>query len=128
RSSIEIHAFLWCDDEIGNRLGAAILAAANRGVAVRIHKDRVAAVYEYSGGNRQSFFHKASRPTEKFQAWVLGISYGEKESKAERKEQKAGLRATRREAKLTKSLREFKRQQKLARRRKQTERRERLRQ
>lgn len=128
QTSIEIHAFLWCDDEIGNRLGVAILAAAERGVTVRIHKDRVAAVYEYSGGNNQSFFHKASRPTEKFQAWVLGISYGEKGSKAERKELKAGLRADRREAKLKKSLKAFRSEQKLARRRKQTERRERIRQ
>ncbi len=128
RSSIEIHAFLWCDDEIGNRLGAAVLEAAKRGVKVQIHKDRVAAVYEYSGGNNQSFFHKSSRPTEKFQAWVLGRTYGGKESKAERKEQKAELRADRREAKLQKGLKEFKRQQKLARRRRLTERRERVRQ
>ena len=46
RSSIEIHAFLWCDDEIGNKLGRAILEAADRGVKVKIHKDRVAAVYD----------------------------------------------------------------------------------
>jgi cardiolipin synthase len=81
RNSIEIHAFLWHDDEIGNKLGQAVLDAAQRGVTVLIHKDRVAAVYELSGGNNQSFFHKVSRPTEKLQAWVLDRTYGERQPK-----------------------------------------------
>ncbi len=85
--SIEIHAFLWHDDEIGNKLANAVLAAAERGVTVLIHKDRVAAVYELSGGNRQSFFHKKHKPTERLQAWVLDRTYGGKPvgPKAERK-------------------------------------------
>src|SRR5689334_4346363 len=48
--SIEIRAFLWRDDDAGNTLGRAILSAAERGVKVTIHKDRIAAVYEYTGG------------------------------------------------------------------------------
>ena len=48
--SVEIRAFLWRDDEAGNMLGAAVLAAANRGAKVAIHKDKIAAVYEYTGG------------------------------------------------------------------------------
>ncbi len=85
--SIEIHAFLWHDDEIGNKLAKAVLAAAERGVTVLIHKDRVAAVYELSGGNKQSFFHKKHKPTERLQAWVLDRTYGGKPvgPKAERK-------------------------------------------
>ncbi len=90
KSRIEIHAFLWHDDEIGNKLAKAVLTAADRGVTVLIHKDRVAAVYELSGGNKQSFFHKKNKPTERLQAWVLGRTYGEKETgpKAARKAKK----------------------------------------
>ncbi|RMH44730.1 MAG: phosphatidylserine/phosphatidylglycerophosphate/cardiolipin synthase family protein [Deltaproteobacteria bacterium] len=72
---IEMHAFLWHDDDTGNQLGRAVLRAADRGVKVHIRKDRVAAVYEHSGGNGQSFFHKRIRPAERFQAWVLGAAY-----------------------------------------------------
>ncbi len=73
--SIEIRAFLWRDDEAGNQLGEAVLEAADRGVKVTIHKDRIAAVYEYTGGNKQSFFHKRVDPIRGFQAWFLGAVY-----------------------------------------------------
>jgi cardiolipin synthase len=72
KRSIEIRAFLWRDDEAGNLLGEAVLAAADRGAQVTIHKDRIAAVYEYTGGNKQSFFHKRVDPIRGFQAWFLG--------------------------------------------------------
>lgn len=80
RSSIEVRAFLWRDDESGNRLGEAILAAAERGVKVQIQKDRIAAVYEYTGGNKQSFFHKRMLPTHRLQAWFLSTVYNAKGS------------------------------------------------
>src|ERR1044071_9958120 len=73
--SVEIRAFLWRDDEAGNLLGEAVLAAADRGAQVTIHKDRIAAVYEYTGGNKQSFFHKRVDPIRGFQAWFLGAVY-----------------------------------------------------
>jgi cardiolipin synthase len=73
--SVEIRAFLWRDDEAGNLIGAAVLAAAERGVQVLIHKDRIAAVYEYTGGNKQSFFHKRVDPIRGMQAWFLGAVY-----------------------------------------------------
>jgi cardiolipin synthase len=73
--SVEIRAFLWRDDEAGNMLGEAVLAAANRGAKVVIHKDKIAAVYEYTGGNKQSFFHKRVDPIRGFQAWFLGAVY-----------------------------------------------------
>jgi cardiolipin synthase len=73
--SLEIRAFLWRDDEAGNLLGEAVLGAAERGVEVVIHKDRIAAVYEYTGGNKQSFFHKQVDPIRGLQAWVLGAVY-----------------------------------------------------
>jgi cardiolipin synthase len=70
--SVEIRAFLWRDDEAGNMMAEAVLGAADRGVAVTIHKDRIAAVYEYTGGNKQSFFHKRVDPIRGIQAWFLG--------------------------------------------------------
>jgi cardiolipin synthase A/B len=75
KKSVEIRAFLWRDDEAGNLLGEAVLAAADRGAQVTIHKDRIAAVYEYTGGNKQSFFHKRVDPIRGFQAWFLGAVY-----------------------------------------------------
>jgi cardiolipin synthase len=73
--SVEIRAFLWRDDEAGNILGQAVLAAADRGAKVTIHKDKIAAVYEYTGGNKQSFFHKRVEAIRGFQAWFLGAVY-----------------------------------------------------
>jgi cardiolipin synthase A/B len=73
--SVEIRAFLWRDDEAGNVLGEAVLTAADRGASVTIHKDKIAAVYEYTGGNKQSFFHKRVDAIRGFQAWFLGAVY-----------------------------------------------------
>ncbi|MEO8842452.1 MAG: phosphatidylserine/phosphatidylglycerophosphate/cardiolipin synthase family protein [Kofleriaceae bacterium] len=75
KKSVEIRAFLWRDDEAGNLLGEAVLAAADRGANVIIHKDRIAAVYEYTGGNKQSFFHKRVDMVRGIQAWFLGAVY-----------------------------------------------------
>jgi cardiolipin synthase len=75
KKSVEIRAFLWRDDETGNLIGEAVLAAADRGAQITIHKDRIAAVYEYTGGNKQSFFHKRIDPIRGLQAWVLGAVY-----------------------------------------------------
>jgi cardiolipin synthase len=75
QKSVEIRAFLWRDDEAGNLLAKAVLEAADRGAKITIHKDRIAAVYEYTGGNKQSFFHKRVDPIRGFQAWFLGAVY-----------------------------------------------------
>src|ERR1043165_2715723 len=75
KKSVEIRAFLWRDDEAGNMMAEAVLAAADRGVKVTIHKDRIAAVYEYTGGNKQSFFHKREDSIRGLQAWFLGAVY-----------------------------------------------------
>ena len=77
---IYMRAFVWRDDEIGNRLGQALLDAANRGVSIDIEKDRIAAVYEYTGGTKQSFFHKKVHWTQGVQAWVLSSVYKSKGS------------------------------------------------
>lgn len=78
--SVDIRAFLWRDDDAGNLLGEAVLAAAERGAKVTIHKDRIAAVYEYAGGNKQSFFHKRVDPIRGVQAWFLGAVFRAKGS------------------------------------------------
>src|SRR4029079_4302578 len=78
--SVEIRAFLWRDDEAGNMLGDAVLAAANRGARVTIHKDKIAAVYEDAGGHKQSVFHKRVDPIRGFQAWFLGAVFRAKGS------------------------------------------------
>lgn len=78
--SVDIRAFLWRDDDAGNLLGEAVLAAADRGAKVTIHKDRIAAVYEYAGGNKQSFFHKRVDPIRGMQAWFLGAVFRAKGS------------------------------------------------
>ncbi len=75
KDSIYMRTFTWRDDETGNEIGEAVLRAASRGVSVHIKKDRVAAAYEYSAGNRQSFFHKKLDPGTRFQAWFLRQVY-----------------------------------------------------
>jgi cardiolipin synthase len=54
RQRVDMHMFVWRNDEIGNAVGEAVLAAADRGVAVRIRKDLGAIMYERVEMNRQS--------------------------------------------------------------------------
>lgn len=79
-TSIDVRVFIWRDDQSGNRFGRALLAAANRGVKVTIHKDRVGANYEYYEGSRQSFFHKAIAPVHRIQVEFLRLTRGGKGS------------------------------------------------
>ena len=58
RRRIFIRCFDWRDDPTGQMMAEAVLRAADRGVRVRILKDRVGANYEYWEGSNQSFFHK----------------------------------------------------------------------
>ena len=46
KESIYINMFIWRDDEIGNRVAAAVLGAADRGVKVNISVDRYGVVLE----------------------------------------------------------------------------------
>ncbi|MFQ5732228.1 MAG: phosphatidylserine/phosphatidylglycerophosphate/cardiolipin synthase family protein [Planctomycetaceae bacterium] len=56
--SVVIHMFVWRNDAIGNEIGREVLAAAERGVKVRIKKDVGAFMYERIEMNRKSFFNK----------------------------------------------------------------------
>ena len=46
KASIEINMFIWRDDNLGNRMAEAVLAAANRGVKVFLSIDRYGVVLE----------------------------------------------------------------------------------
>jgi len=74
--TIEMRCFEWRDDETGDLLGQALLAAADRGVSVTILKDRVGAAYEHLEGTKQSFFHKRIGLVPRLQTWSLMICYG----------------------------------------------------
>jgi cardiolipin synthase len=50
--------FIWRDDPFGNRIGQALLDAADRGVEVTVTKDLLGAIFELGEESRQSFFHK----------------------------------------------------------------------
>ena len=74
--SIEMRCFEWRDDETGDLLGRALLAAAERGVNVTILKDRVGMCYEHLEGTKQSFFHKRIGLVPRLQTWALMVCYG----------------------------------------------------
>jgi len=76
RRSIALRAFDWRDDATGQAVGHALLAAGERGVAVKILKDRVGMHYEYFEGNNQSLFHKDIDLRTRLSTWLLMASYG----------------------------------------------------
>ncbi len=75
RDSLYINMFIWRDDEIGNRMAAAVLAAAERGVHVHLSVDRYGAVLEKAEECRRSFFHKRQSAIERLKARVLARLY-----------------------------------------------------
>ncbi len=72
RQEIAIHMYVWRSDEIGNRVGHALLEAARRGVKVRILKDSGAMMYERIEMNRKSFFPR--EPSAGRRLWWKTIS------------------------------------------------------
>jgi cardiolipin synthase len=77
RRRVVIRAFHWRDDETGELVGRALLRAAERGVQIEIHKDRVGMHYEYFEGNKQSFFHKKIGLKARLATWLLMASYAQ---------------------------------------------------
>ncbi len=75
RRTIAINMFIWRDDAIGNRIAAAVLAAAQRGVQVDISVDRYGVVLEKAEESKKSFFHKHQTPVEKGKTAVLEWLY-----------------------------------------------------
>jgi cardiolipin synthase A/B len=74
--SIAMRCFEWRDDETGELVGRALLAAADRGVKVTILKDPVGMCYEHLEGTKQSFFHKRIGLVSRLQTWGLMTVYG----------------------------------------------------
>jgi phosphatidylserine/phosphatidylglycerophosphate/cardiolipin synthase-like enzyme len=75
RRSILVRAFEWRDDDAGRSVGRALLAAANRGVAITIWKDRIGGYYEHLEATKQSFFHKRINLHARVQLWFLMTFY-----------------------------------------------------
>ncbi len=73
--SVRINMFIWRDDEIGNRLGEAVLRAADRGVSVFISVDRYGVVLEKTEECRRSFFHKKQTLAERIKVATLRGMY-----------------------------------------------------
>ena len=62
RRTIRVRAFEWRDDDTGQSVARALLAAADRGVEVTILKDRLGGFYEHLEATKQSFFPQEDRP------------------------------------------------------------------
>lgn len=76
RRSIMVRAFEWRDDDTGRSVARALLAAADRGVAITIWKDRIGGYYEHLEATKQSFFHKRINLHARVQLWFLMTFYG----------------------------------------------------
>jgi cardiolipin synthase A/B len=76
RRSIMMRCFEWRDDDTGQSIARALLAAADRGVEVTILKDRVGGFYEHLAATKQSFFHKQIAFRARWQLWGLMMFYG----------------------------------------------------
>ncbi len=74
--SILVRCFEWRDDETGEMVARALLRAADRGVEIKILKDRVGMAYEHLEGSKQSFFHKRIGLIPRLQTWSLMTVYG----------------------------------------------------
>jgi cardiolipin synthase len=74
--TVMLRCFEWRDDDTGQSLARALLAAAERGIAVTIYKDRVGRHYEHLEATKQSFFHKQIDLGARVQTWALMTFYG----------------------------------------------------
>jgi len=59
KERIIIDAYIWINDEIGNKLAQAVFSAAERGVKVYIRKDLSGSVFEHTPGRIPFFLKKA---------------------------------------------------------------------
>ncbi len=75
QNSLYINMFIWRDDDIGNRMAEAVLAAAERGVKVTLSVDRYGVVLEKSEECRRSFFHKTQTLVERIKSGFLSLVY-----------------------------------------------------
>lgn len=76
RESFLMRCFVWRDDETGNTAAKEVLAAADRGLDITIHKDLMGAMYEHFDPNMHSFFHKKLGFGDKMKLIGLCWAYG----------------------------------------------------
>lgn len=62
KESVEIFMYVWRSDEVGTRVGQAVLAAAERGVKIKVIKDIGAIMCEVIEMNRKPFFPRKIPP------------------------------------------------------------------
>ena len=91
RRSVYINIFIWRDDNIGRRMGEAVLKAANNGASVYISVDRYGVVLEKSEEARKSFFHKTQTVTEKLKSKILSLGYPQNTPKGKFKDEESEL-------------------------------------
>ncbi len=91
RESILVNMFIWRDDEIGNRMAAAICEAADRGVKVTLSVDRYGVVLEKSEESRLSFFHKRQTLSERIKSRALSLFYPMKGAPKRARDKKSPL-------------------------------------
>ncbi len=77
KDTLFINMFIWRDDEIGNCMAEAVLAAAERGVKVRVSIDRYGLVLEKAEEAGRSFFHKKTTFIERVKIAALMRLYPE---------------------------------------------------
>jgi len=73
--SIDIHMFIWRDDELGQLIARSILNAADRDVQVTISKDLIGGIFEYAEESRRSLLHERLPLKLKIMAALLSIAY-----------------------------------------------------
>ena len=77
KKTLKINMFIWRDDEIGNKIAASVLNAADRGVKVDISVDRYGVVLEKCEEAEKSFFHKSLTFFERIKIAALKLLYPE---------------------------------------------------
>ncbi len=75
KERVDINMFIWRNDAIGREMAAAVLAAADRGVAVTLSVDRYGVVLEKCEECRRSFFHKRQTWLERLKSAALACFY-----------------------------------------------------
>lgn len=73
--SVEIYMYVWRADAVGYLIGQAVYDAAERGVKVKILKDRGAVLFESQESNRKSFFKTPRTFSKRVMQRGIGLSF-----------------------------------------------------
>jgi len=78
KRALELRMGVWRNDAVGAEIGRAILETAERGVAVRVIKDRSVILRERTHGNRSSFFHSRLPLGQRLRLALTGSGSGQR--------------------------------------------------